>query len=81
MPPRAPSTDLDSSVVARELEVRAVRAWLVAALGLGIALAAIHALGTGGFASGTGTGVPGEVIDERSRAGLREVLREAGQNQ
>ena len=57
-----------------------MRAWLVAVLGLGIALAAIHALVTGVFASGAGTAVAGQEIDQLSRAELREVLMEAGQN-
>ena len=58
-----------------------MRPWLVAVLGLGIALTAIYALVTGVFVggvTGVGGGGPGEEIDERSRAGLREVLREAG---
>jgi hypothetical protein len=54
-----------------------VRPWLVAVLGLGIALAAIYAVVTGVFAGGAGA--PGEEIDASSRAALRELLKEAEQ--
>jgi len=48
-------------------------------LGLGVALAAIYALLTGVFAGVDP--LPAEEIDERSRAGLVELLREAGGEQ
>ncbi|MEE2665943.1 MAG: hypothetical protein VX681_17660 [Myxococcota bacterium] len=54
-----------------------MRPWLVAVLGLGIALAAIYALLTGVFAGEVR--LQAEEIDERSRAGLRELLRESGE--
>jgi hypothetical protein len=54
---------------------RGVRPWLGVVVGLAIALVAIYALLTGVFVKGTGA--PSERIDERSRAGLREVLRQA----
>ena len=74
---RSPACFFDCSwFLACELEVRAVRPWLVAVLGLGIALAAIYALVTGVFVGGTRG--QGEDIDESSRAGLRELLQDSG---
>ena len=49
-----------------------MRPWLVAVMGLGIAIAAIYALVTGVLEGGNGA-----EIDAKSRADLQRVLREA----
>jgi hypothetical protein len=52
-----------------------VRRWLIAILGLAIALAAIYALVTGVFVGEDPAS--GEEIDAHSRERLRELLKEA----
>ena len=53
-----------------------MRPWMVAVVGLGIALFAIYALVTGVFAGKPAT--TGEEIDARSREALRELLKDSG---
>ena len=72
-PPRTPSKHrIPESPSWRE--ARGVRPWMIAVLGLGIALAAIYALVTGVFVGG---GEGGDEIDAQSRESLRELLKEA----
>ena len=55
-----------------------MRPWLMATIGIGVALLAIYAVVTGVFPSvGGGDGAaPSAEIDESSRERLRELLRE-----